>query len=174
MNSNNMDKIFVGVIAVIFFTWVGFSYYTLFAWPLTPRVPKTFDYISYALFPFIAFAVYFMFHIKLGSLKQSCPTCYVLIVFIGFVSVMASLIADFAKVYLMFGFICHSDTHQGGVADSAFYLSAVTWTNLGYSDCEPTSYSRFFAGVESLIGFLFLAIFVGYFASIFNLVSKED
>ena len=44
----------------------------------------------------------------------------------------------------------------------AIYLSVVTWTTLGYGDFSPTESVRLFAAFESLVGYIYLGIFVAF------------
>lgn len=85
---------------------------------------------------------------------------------------MFGLVLTFARTYLDFGFQCGPKAQPG--ANSVFYLSAITWTNLGYSDCEPGANARFFAGVEAVLGFVFLSIFIGYFVELFSAVARKS
>jgi hypothetical protein len=52
----------------------------------------------------------------------------------------------------------------------AAYFSIVTWTTLGYGDYQPAPALRLLAGLEALLGYIFLGLIVGLAA---NLVVKR-
>jgi hypothetical protein len=78
----------------------------------------------------------------------------------------------FASVYETYGLIKgNTKTHIYDFMQS-LYFSAVTLTKLGYSDLHPTEYSKFYAGLESLLGYFLIALFVGFVIAYFHQKAK--
>ena len=48
------------------------------------------------------------------------------------------------------------------------YFSIVTWTTLGYGDVRPSMDARFVAASEALLGYIWMALFIGMFAVLFK------
>lgn len=72
---------------------------------------------------------------------------------------MVVFIFEFAAVYASIGMI-----HNGKeVHDfkSALYFSVVTWTTLGYGDFQPVEAARKIAALQALLGYMFMALFMG-------------
>ena len=51
---------------------------------------------------------------------------------------------------------------------TCFYFSIVTWTTLGYGDVRPSMDARLVAASEALLGYIWMAFFIGMFALLFN------
>jgi hypothetical protein len=51
---------------------------------------------------------------------------------------------------------------------TCLYFSIVTWTTLGYGDVRPSMDARFVAGSEALLGYIWMAFFIGMFAVLFK------
>ena len=51
---------------------------------------------------------------------------------------------------------------------TCLYFSIVTWTTLGYGDVRPSMDARFVAASEALLGYIWMAFFIGMFAVLFK------
>jgi hypothetical protein len=51
---------------------------------------------------------------------------------------------------------------------TCFYFSIVTWTTLGYGDVRPSPDARLLAASEAVVGYLFMAAFIGMFSVLFR------
>jgi hypothetical protein len=51
---------------------------------------------------------------------------------------------------------------------TCLYFSIVTWTTLGYGDVRPSMDARFVAASEALLGYIWMALFIGMFAVLFK------
>ena len=51
---------------------------------------------------------------------------------------------------------------------TCLYFSIVTWTTLGYGDVRPSTDARFVAASEALLGYIWMAFFIGMFAVLFK------
>lgn len=74
---------------------------------------------------------------------------------------MLCLIYTFGEMYSKVGFY----EANGNISHNlvgGIYLSIVTWTTLGYGDLSPTESTRMLAGLESMVGYLYLGIFVAF------------
>ena len=49
-------------------------------------------------------------------------------------------------------------------ADTALYFSLVTWTTLGYGDFHPSNGIALLAGLEAILGYIYLEIAVAMIA----------
>lgn len=83
----------------------------------------------------------------------------------------ASNIVLFAAMYRVYG-INGADEVVYGVAE-CLYFSIVTWTTLGYGDFSPTVDVRFFAAIEALLGYTYMAIIIGLGLTVFNRTYEE-
>jgi len=88
------------------------------------------------------------------------------------------LIFVFAGIYrgygLMFGGQQQSLLEDGS---SALYFSIVTWTTLGYGDFSPPANIRMVAGIEAMLGYIFLGVLVGlvtYHLCTANVAARDD
>lgn len=74
---------------------------------------------------------------------------------------LAALILCYATLYRIGGLHC---TVEGFIANEkldSLYFSGVTWTTVGYGDFVPKpGLSRFFAVVEAVHSYMFLAVYV--------------
>ena len=88
-----------------------------------------------------------------------------------FVFSMLCMIAAFGEIYTKVGFY---DANKNISHDlvGGIYLSIVTWTTLGYGDFSPTESTRILAGIESLVGYLYLGIFVAFIINHLSINSK--
>ncbi len=85
----------------------------------------------------------------------------ILFAFVLFLGSMFCQISTFANVYSKMGFYDATGAISYDRFD-AIYLSVVTWTTLGYGDFSPTESVRLFAAFESLVGYIYLGIFVAF------------
>lgn len=78
----------------------------------------------------------------------------------------------FASVYETYGLI--KGNTKAHIYDfmQSLYFSAVTLTRLGYGDLYPTEYSKFYAALESLLGYIIIALFVGFVIACFHQKAK--
>ncbi len=88
-----------------------------------------------------------------------------------FVFSMLCMIASFAEIYRKVGFYDANNNISHDLV-GGIYLSIVTWTTLGYGDFSPTESTRILAGIESLLGYLYLGIFVAFTINYLSLNSK--
>ena len=51
---------------------------------------------------------------------------------------------------------------------TCLYFSIVTWTTLGYGDVRPSMDARLVAASEALLGYIWMAFFIGMFALLFK------
>lgn len=77
------------------------------------------------------------------------------------VSTLTSCVAGFAGYYRSWGII-ETDGTVTHDPSTALYFSIVTWTTLGYGDLQPTNDVRSFAATEALLGYVFMAVFIGF------------
>jgi len=66
----------------------------------------------------------------------------------------------FAAFFRMFGLV-HGDSIVKDDWPIALYFSLITWTTVGYGDFVPTDGTRLLAGLESLVGYFYMALLVG-------------
>jgi len=65
----------------------------------------------------------------------------------------------FSYTYWLLGFNLSNGVINNGVSTSlleSLYFSVVTITTLGYGDFTPSGFSRFFSGIESIFGLIFV------------------
>jgi hypothetical protein len=86
----------------------------------------------------------------------------IMIIFYGIFNIFI-----FAILYYSFG-VTNSGNHVYIDFMTSMYFSIVTWTTLGYGDFGPIEYLRLFAAVEALMGYIYMAIMIGLFFSIFK------
>lgn len=84
----------------------------------------------------------------------------------GSIMYLTIIIYGFALLYVTRG-ICEG---QEVVHDpyKSIYFSIITWTTVGYGDFTPSPETRFYAAVEALLGYIFMATFIGTFISFSN------
>jgi hypothetical protein len=56
--------------------------------------------------------------------------------------------------------------------NDCLYFSVVTWTTLGYGDFRPTPNLRYYAALESIYGYLYMAVLVATLLSVLR--TKRD
>jgi hypothetical protein len=100
-----------------------------------------------------------------------------------FVALTASGIANifiFSTIYFTWGIIGEIGLTSEGAKQEliindyilSIYFSIVTWTTLGYGDFKPPADLRLIASLQALMGYLYMAIVVGIFLSLFKPNSK--
>jgi hypothetical protein len=83
-----------------------------------------------------------------------------------FVPFLFSLVFNFLERY---DGRCLNGVETGEFVEP-LYFSYVTWTSLGYGDLSPIGFCRIVAILESLIGYLFLAVLAARFYAELNSV----
>ena len=144
-----------------------------FFWPRLPPDPmaevsyfKIFGPLLYYLFWYGLFFLFIFFR------GRDAPVAgFFAIIIIG-IAIMNTMIFYYAGVYRSFGIIGNSECKIYNSFD-CLYFSLVTWTTLGYGDFAPTEKIRLIAGIEALMGYVFMAIFIGLILS-FLTESKRD
>jgi hypothetical protein len=83
------------------------------------------------------------------------------------VALLCNWIMTYAVIYRYVGLI---DENGAGNKDglTCLYFSIVTWTTLGYGDVRPSVAARMIAASEALIGYLWMAMFIGVMAAWFR------
>lgn len=71
----------------------------------------------------------------------------------------------FASLYNMFGLVHNGKVITGDWYQS-LYFSLVTWTTLGYGDFAPVAELRLVAALEAMLGYMYMAFFVGLLLNI--------
>ena len=75
--------------------------------------------------------------------------------------VMAALMLSFTDIYRAVGLNAPvgepSPCREPG---ACFYFAVTTWTTVGYGDFTPTPVARFYAALEAMVGYLFMAFFI--------------
>jgi len=79
----------------------------------------------------------------------------------------------FTTIYYHFGLIQNSKLVQNEFLTS-LYFSIVTWTTLGYGDYSPIEELRLIASIEALMGYVYMALFVGLFLNIIQIKRKDE
>lgn len=65
----------------------------------------------------------------------------------------------FAEVYYEYGI---SNCNEANCSFLTYiYFSIVTWTTLGYGDFHPIKETQIFAGLEAILGYIYMGLFVG-------------
>ncbi|WP_077343664.1 ion channel [Pseudocolwellia agarivorans] len=90
--------------------------------------------------------------------------------FFFFTSVIIILI--YAFVYSKLGIIAPSENENIQRVDY-IYFSIVTWTTLGYGDFRPSPDSRLYAASQALLGYLYMAIFIGKLFNLFSTINQD-
>lgn len=83
-----------------------------------------------------------------------------------------SIVFGFALMYYWTGAVVKEDD----VADfgECIYFSAVTWTNLGYGDWLPVGVGRALAGIQSLVGYVYIGLCVNVVILLASRSSREE
>lgn len=78
------------------------------------------------------------------------------------------LIVIFAGIYRGFGLHDRVVLHADAILapQDALYFSIVTWTTLGYGDLQPAERLQLLAGMEAVLGYVFLGLIVGAMANL--------
>lgn len=78
------------------------------------------------------------------------------LIIVGWLVSIAAFVTAYAGLY-------HAVGLAGGCAGvrDTIYFSIVTWTTLGYGDCQPTEPQRLLAGSQALLGLLSMSMLVG-------------
>jgi len=80
--------------------------------------------------------------------------------YIYFFAMMALYIMAFSGIYRSTGLVC-SDTLVTNLGFlHSLYFSITIWSGLGFENCAPTPYGRFWVSIEVLLGYLFLGLLV--------------
>jgi hypothetical protein len=81
------------------------------------------------------------------------------------------VIYAYAKLYEQRGLYLNGEIVHS-FSDS-LYFSIVTWTTLGYGDFQATESIRLWAASEAMFGYIFMAILIAAFMSLFTYESKN-
>ena len=76
------------------------------------------------------------------------------------------LLTAYAKLYQHNGLISGSEIDHS--FESAIYFSVITFTTLGYGDFQPTPDIRLWAAGEALIGYIVIAMLIGFTLNLLN------
>ncbi len=78
----------------------------------------------------------------------------------------------FASLYYSFG-LNQSGTVVTGDWTASIYFSIVTWTTLGYGDLLPVPELRIVAAFQALMGYMYMAIFMGILLNLSQHIKKN-
>ena len=116
--------------------------------------------------------VYFMnqFRVFIGKPFSRSETYY------EFLSIFVTGISNifiFSAIYYQIGLYDGESIVRGSFVTST-YFSIVTWTTLGYGDLQPIGLLRLVAAIEALLGYLYMALFVGLLIGIIQSKNSSE
>lgn len=77
------------------------------------------------------------------------------------------IIFGYANLYASAGILNCCDNNKCTLSDG-LYFSIVTWTTLGYGDCQPMPNLRLWAALQSMVGYFYMAILIAFTLNFFN------
>jgi hypothetical protein len=83
---------------------------------------------------------------------------------------VAIVILRYAIIFRDYGILDDGQRKDDPV--TCLYFSIVTWTTLGYGDLKPTPQIRLVAASEAIAGYIGMAMFIAFFADMFNRLKR--
>ena len=114
------------------------------------------------------FSIWLVFGIAKNAFRPMMAKLMVALIMVG---LLCNWIMAYAVTYRYLGII----DSEKEVSDSitCLYFSIVTWTTLGYGDVRPSLDARLIAASEALLGYIWMAAFIGLLAELLRQLARE-
>jgi hypothetical protein len=116
----------------------------------------------------IVFSIWLVFGIARNAFRPMMAKLMVALIMVG---LLCNWIMAYAVTYRYFGIIDSEKEARDSI--TCLYFSIVTWTTLGYGDVRPSLDARLIAASEALIGYVWMAAFIGLLAELLRQLARE-
>jgi hypothetical protein len=116
----------------------------------------------------IVFSIWLVFAIAKNAFRPMLAKLMVALIMVG---LLCNWIMAYAVTYRYLGVI--DNEKEGGDSITCLYFSIVTWTTLGYGDVRPSLDARLIAASEALVGYIWMAAFIGLLAELLRQLARE-